>query len=953
MNISTKCVFPQLALALLLVPSFGAVSQTVSSAPISVAAATAPTVVPALVAYSGTALYVEGNPLSGEASITFLIFKDQTGGEPLFAETQTVPLDPTGHYKVNLGATLANGLPSDLFSTGDARWLEVQTAGLAPQPRVLLVSVPYAMKAADAATLGGLPASAFVLAGQEAKLAATAPAITSNAASDVTTTGGTAGYVPEFNGTTTIVDSPIFVLGGEVGIGTTTPTATLDVNGAAKISGVLTASGGETIGGPLTLPATAQATASGGFGSQLLKFYTSAYNSSTKAVVDPRFEWEAVESGNDTASPTATLELESSSGPASVAPTGFSFNLNGTINFASGQTFPGADITGAVNASSYDLGGTLFATGSASSGIAYLGFAGNTSSTGHADIGVGPGALASNTTGTGNVVSGFNAMYNNTTGSNNTASGFAALGSNTTGNDNTASGYFALFYNTTAGANTASGFEALFSNTEGYNNTASGFGALYSNTTGFYNTASGGSALYSNTTGVDNTASGTYALSANNTGQDNTASGSFALYSNTTGSDNAATGFEALYSNTIGNNNAASGDFGLSSNTTGIDNTASGDYALLSNTIGTSNTAVGYDALGSNQTGSDLTAVGYNAGDSSSAQVNNATALGANAKVGQNNSLVLGQTTAATPGASYVNVGIGTATPRSTLEVAVSAPNSLGPVLTLTNSGQGESAIDFNTGVPKADAAYAPAARILASGTGNTGQIVFQSRVNQGLGNNLVVDGSGVHVPGALDAAATGLRIDHPADPANKYLVLSSVQSSEMMNIFTGNVVTDELGLATVQLPDWFEAENTDFRYQLTVIGERFAQAIVSKEIANHQFTISTNASNVKISWQITAVRQDAFAMAHPLVVEQEKAADERGNYVHPELYGQTIDKQIGGHAHDQPASAVDKHFDMPPAPTVNHPRPHPPAPALNHPLPHPAAPEALAMKPIAEVRLP
>ncbi len=901
MNISTKCVFPQLALALLLVPSFGAVSQTVSSAPISVAAATAPTVVPALVAYSGTALYVEGNPLSGEASITFLIFKDQTGGEPLFAETQTVPLDPTGHYKVNLGATLANGLPSDLFSTGDARWLEVQTAGLAPQPRVLLVSVPYAMKAADAATLGGLPASAFVLAGQEAKLAATAPAITSNAASDVTTTGGTAGYVPEFNGTTTIVDSPIFVLGGEVGIGTTTPTATLDVNGAAKISGVLTASGGETIGGPLTLPATAQATASGGFGSQLLKFYTSAYNSSTKAVVDPRFEWEAVESGNDTASPTATLELESSSGPASVAPTGFSFNLNGTINFASGQTFPGADITGAVNASSYDLGGTLFATGSASSGIAYLGFAGNTTSTGSGNTGVGPYSLSSNTG----------------------------------GNDNTAIGFDALAYNTTGSENTASGLQALFSNTTGIYNAASGYGALASNTTGYDNTASGFEALYLNTTGVENTANGEPAL-----------------YSNTTGSGNTASGFEALYSNTTGNGNTASGEFALFSNTTGGGNTASGYSALASNTTGGYNTAVGNSALESNQTGSELTAVGYNAGDSSSAQVNNATALGANAIVGQSNSLILGQTTEGKPGNSYVNVGIGTATPRSTLEVAVSAPNSLGPVLTLTNSGQGESAIDFNTGVPKTDAAYAPAARILASGTGNTGQIVFQSRVNQGLGNNLVVDGSGVHVPGALDAAATGLRIDHPADPANKYLVLSSVQSSEMMNIFTGNVVTDELGLATVQLPDWFEAENTDFRYQLTVIGRK-AQAWIAEEVGHGQFKVASDATNTKISWQITAVRQDAFAMAHPLVVEQEKAVDERGNYVHPELYGQPINKQIGGHAHDQPASAVDKHFDMPSAPTVDHPRPHPPAPALNHPLPHPTASEAPAMKPIAEVRLP
>jgi hypothetical protein len=918
MNISTKCLFPRLALALLLVPSFGAVSQTVSSAPISVAAATAPTVVPALVAYSGTALNADGNPASGEASITFLIFKDQTGGEPLFAETQTVTLDPTGHYKVNLGATLANGLPGDLFSTGEARWLEVQAAGQSPQPRVLLVSVPYAMKAADAATLGGLPASAFVLAGQEAKLAATAPAITSDAASDVTTTGGTAGYVPEFNGATTIVDSPIFVLGSDVGIGTATPTATLDVSGTALFTGLLSANGGATIGGTLELAPLGTATASGGFNSNLLKFYTSAYNSSTKAVVEPRFEWEAVESGNDTASPTATLELLSSTTTAGAAPTGFSFNANGTINFTPGQTFPGADITGTVNASGYDLGGTLFATGSASSGNAYLGFAGNTTSTGNGNTGVGPYSLSSNTGGI----------------------------------NNTAIGFDALAYNTTGSENTASGLQALFSNTTGIYNAASGYGALASNTTGYDNTANGSLALVSNTTGYENTASGFEALYFNTTGVENTANGEPALYSNTTGSGNTASGFEALYSNTTGNGNTASGEFALFSNTTGGGNTASGYSALASNTTGGYNTAVGNSALESNQTGSELTAVGYNAGDSSAAQVSNATALGANAIVGQSNSLILGQTTEGKPGNSYVNVGIGTAMPRSALEVAVSAPNSLGPVLTLTNSGQGESAIDFNSGVPKADAAYAPAARILASGSGNTGQIVFQSRANQGLSNNLVVDGSGVHVPGALDAAATGLRIDHPVDPANRYLVLSSVQSSEMMNIFTGNVVTDELGLATVKLPDWFEAENTDFRYQLTVIGRK-AQAWIAEEVGHGQFKVASDATNTKISWQITAVRQDAYAKAHPLVVEQEKPVNERGHYAHPELYGQPIDMQIGGHAHDQPASAVDKHFDMPPAPTVDHPRPHPPAPALNHPLPHPAASEAPAMKPSAEVKLP
>ena len=131
-------------------------------------AATAPTAVPALVPFSGSALDSKGKPLSGEMSATFLIYKDQQGGEPLFTESQMVSLDEAGRYKVQLGAASVSGLPSDLFATGEARWLEVQIAGQPAEPRILLASVPYALKAADAATLGGLPASAFALAGSNA-----------------------------------------------------------------------------------------------------------------------------------------------------------------------------------------------------------------------------------------------------------------------------------------------------------------------------------------------------------------------------------------------------------------------------------------------------------------------------------------------------------------------------------------------------------------------------------------------------------------------------------------------------------------------------------------------------------------------------------------------------------------------------------------------------------------
>jgi hypothetical protein len=156
-----------------------------------------------------------------------------------------------------------------------------------------------------------------------------------------------------------------------------------------------------------------------------------------------------------------------------------------------------------------------------------------------------------------------------------------------------------------------------------------------------------------------------------------------------------------------------------------------------------------------------------------------------------------------------------------------------------------------------------------------------------------------VDISGTLNAGSKNFKIDHPLDPANKYLLHASVESSENMNIYTGNAVTDQYGNAVVKLPDWFQALNTDFRYQLTVIGQ-FAQAIVSKEIEGNQFTISTNATFVKVSWQVTGVRQDPYAKAHPLAVEQVKPVNERGFYIHPELYGQPEEKQTQWGRHPQ-----------------------------------------------------
>ena len=114
-------------------------------------AASAPTVVPALIPYASVAAAVDGKPLAGDSSMTFLIFKDEAGGQPLWVETQIVSPDSTGQYAVKLGAASPSGVPLEIFATGTARWLEVQIAGQRPQPRVLLATVPYAARAADAA----------------------------------------------------------------------------------------------------------------------------------------------------------------------------------------------------------------------------------------------------------------------------------------------------------------------------------------------------------------------------------------------------------------------------------------------------------------------------------------------------------------------------------------------------------------------------------------------------------------------------------------------------------------------------------------------------------------------------------------------------------------------------------------------------------------------------------
>jgi hypothetical protein len=157
-----------------------------------------------------------------------------------------------------------------------------------------------------------------------------------------------------------------------------------------------------------------------------------------------------------------------------------------------------------------------------------------------------------------------------------------------------------------------------------------------------------------------------------------------------------------------------------------------------------------------------------------------------------------------------------------------------------------------------------------------------------------------VQVTGTVSKSGGTFKIDHPLDPANKYLYHSFVESPDMMNIYNGNVTTDGSGAAVVTMPAWFETLNTDFRYQLTTIGQP-AQAWIASEITNGSFTIKTSKSAVKVSWQVTGIRQDAWANAHRIQVEVDKSPKDQGHYIHPELFGHEGEPSIAEMHHPRP----------------------------------------------------
>ncbi|MGA9168708.1 MAG: hypothetical protein WBZ20_01005 [Nitrososphaeraceae archaeon] len=183
-----------------------------------------------------------------------------------------------------------------------------------------------------------------------------------------------------------------------------------------------------------------------------------------------------------------------------------------------------------------------------------------------------------------------------------------------------------------------------------------------------------------------------------------------------------------------------------------------------------------------------------------------------------------------------------------------------------------------------------------------------------------------VKITGNLEKAGGSFKIDHPLDPANKYLCHSFVESPDMKNVYDGVVALDEKGEAEIELPDWFGILNKDFRYQLTAIGAPGPNLYIAEEIISDTITITTTkhdgshhdndgyddsghndnnknnrsrfkiaggTSAMKVSWQVTGIRKDPWANTHRVQVVENKPDKERGYYIHPDLYGQPTENQI------------------------------------------------------------
>ncbi len=592
----------------------------------NVLAQTSPTI-----SYQGT-LQNNGSALNGIDTLKILIYSVETGGSPIYSETQAVSV-ANGVFNMAIGSVTPL-LPTLDFTR--QYYLAVSVNG-APElsPRSEVSFAPYAFRALNADTAsyastatiakgvsGGVVTNIngfygpLTLSGANGITIANSVGnltIGNNGVQSVNATGGKVTLVG--SGGTTIADT-----------GTTITIHSATFTGGTGIQAVQNSDSSITItngSGPIATITLAKQNATSG---QALVWNGSAWKPAT--MTDSSFV-DSIRNLHDARDDGSSVYLGAGSG---VSNSGKNSNVAlGILALHSNTT--GYDNTAIGDSSLYSNVTSMNNVAVGSYALGLLNSAGMPNSE---HVAVGAGALQNLTSGGGNTAIGYQAMHYMDSGGYNTACGFEAMTSNSGGHSNSAFGYLALGSEGSGSYNNAFGYEALKLTSSGSSNTAFGSGALITNRTGSNNAAVGGGALQDNDSGSWNVALGVLALSVNHERSNLVGIGDSALYNNGWSlTQNAPATLDSATANT------AIGASALVTNSTGAYNTAAGYHSLFSNSIGYRNTALGYIALNQNANGNDNTAIGDAAGPTTT-NLNNTTTLGSGAQATLSNEIVLG-----------------------------------------------------------------------------------------------------------------------------------------------------------------------------------------------------------------------------------------------------------------------------------------------------------------------